>query len=115
MAEDQSAINVEIKYLRDDMAKMSVMLTAFMGKQDGRFEQISQTYVRQDVLDIRLKGISDDLSDIKTSQDKIACHVPMLVEIKKERDGIKNQAFTLIGKVLFWIIMSLIGIYAIVK
>jgi len=111
----EEAINVEIKYLREEIKSLSNSFHEFMGKQEGRFADLSNTYVRQDMLKLTMEGFETTLKSICANQEKITCHVPMLEDIKKERESLKNQAINLIGKVLFWIIASCVGLYAIIK
>lgn len=75
--------------------------------------------VRNDVLLLRFENFENILTqiqkDIKTSQqanDDVKEFVPMLIDIKKERQDVKNKLLDYAGKGVFWIVATLLGINA---
>jgi len=108
---EENVTELQIQYIRKDIKDFSTKLDVFIGKQDGRFEQIATTYVRQDNLSLILGPMEKQLDEICKFQQTIIEYIPMLKDLKKERDSVKSQLISVGGKVLFWLFVAVIGFY----
>lgn len=120
--EERSALQVQIDFIEKELKSLSTMIVNFMGKQDGRFESIDKTYVRNDMFTQLITQQNKTLDEIKDGQKELLCQVnkheeymPMLADIKKERESIKNVLITWISKGIFWTAITVTALYAIFK
>lgn len=117
---EENAIKTQISYIEKEVGAISKQLSDFIISQDAKMTIMSSTFVRADVLSEIMKNLNKTMSDIANNygclskqMDEHNNYLPMIKDIKKERDSVKFQIMSVAGKGLFWIVAAILGITAI--
>lgn len=117
---EKTAIEVQVDYIERGVKSISKKLDDFIVAQDAKLMALGAVFVRADVLAETLKSFNKTLDDIgknygclKEQVDNHDCYLPMIKDIKKERDSVKFQIMNYAGKLLFWVVAVILGITAI--
>lgn len=119
---EKTAMEVQVEYIENEVKQISKKFDNFIIAQDAKLLALSSTFVRADVLAETLKSINKTMDDIgknygclKSQVDEHHTFLPMINDIKKERDSVKFQIMSFAGKAVFWIVAFILGISAIAK
>jgi len=119
---DKTAVEVQVDYIEKEVGFISKKLDSFIASQDAKLLALGAVFVRADVLAETLKSINKTMDDIgknygclKETVDGHDSYLPMIKDIKKERDSVKFQIMSYAGKILFWIVALVLGISAFAK
>ena len=110
-----STTDVEMRYLKEEIRDLTKNVVILMAKQDERFEALSTIYVRKDILEVTFRPINELLAEMRTEQKSISVHIPMLQDMKKERESLKNIVINYVTKGLFYTAATIFALYAVLK
>lgn len=120
MSDDST--KVSIKYIEEGVKNLTNTLNQFVGSTNEKFAGLDKTYVRADWLTLKLEELSNGIKNLDASNknrdkrlDEICEHKEMLLNIKKERESVRNQIINVAGKVMFYIVAAVLGVAAIKK
>ncbi len=122
MSDNLEVQAVKIGYIHRDVKSLNKKFDDFVINQDKRFCEMGVTFVRADVLEKTLLNFNNTLTNLNNQQvlltNQMKAHdefLPMIKDIKAERDSIKFKIMSLAGKVLFWACIAGLGVEALAK
>ncbi len=129
----EKVVKIQIEYIERSITELRDHISKFTQGQEKQMENLANSislkegmyeniFMRRDVMEVNMQKINTSINSLRDemkvnniNMNEIKDFLPMLKDIKKERENIKFRLYSVAQQLAFWIVLSVLALNTIFK
>lgn len=129
----EKVVKIQIEYIERSITELRDHISKFTQGQEKQMENLANSislkegmyeniFMRREVMEVNMQKINTSINSLRDemkvnnkNMDEIKDFLPMLKDIKKERENIKFRLYSVAQQLAFWIVLSVLALNTIFK